>query len=80
MVNARFPEPARYGFKSVDAPNRRFDRGNAHQSKIYAESNHEHFSRIFAVLIAMQTPAIYRRLLVRKRLREIKRNGIKTDG
>jgi hypothetical protein len=80
MVNDRFPEPARYGFESVDAWKRRFGSDATRQSKIYAESNRTHFSRIFAALISMQTPAIYRRLLVMERLRGIKRKGIKIDG
>jgi hypothetical protein len=51
-----------------------------HQSKIYTESNQSVFSQIFAELSSMQTLAIYRRLLVRDRLREINRNRIKKDG
>jgi hypothetical protein len=47
-----------------------------HQSKIYAESNRSRFWQIFAELNSMQTLAIYRRLLVRHRLREFNRNGI----
>jgi hypothetical protein len=46
-----------------------------HQSKIYTESNQSDFSRIFGELISMQTLAIYRPLLARDRLREIKRNS-----
>jgi hypothetical protein len=41
-----------------------------HQSKIYTESNQSAFSQIFGDLTSMQTLAIYRRLLVRDRLRE----------
>jgi Family of unknown function (DUF5330) len=37
---------------------------NLHQSKIYSESNHSDFRRIFGDLTSMQTLAIYRRLLV----------------
>src|ERR1700742_4951930 len=46
------------------------------QSKIYAESNRWRFRQIFAELNSMQTLAVYRRLLVRHRLREFNRNGI----
>ena len=55
-------------------------RESRHQSKIYTESNQSNFSQIFGELTSMQTLAIYRRLLVRDRLREINRNGIKKDG
>jgi hypothetical protein len=41
-----------------------------HQSKIYTESNQSGFSRIFGDLTSMQTLAIYRRLLVKDRLRD----------
>jgi Family of unknown function (DUF5330) len=44
---------------------RRFRRRNRHQSKIYTESNHSDFWRIFGQLSSMQTLAIYARLLVR---------------
>jgi Family of unknown function (DUF5330) len=47
-----------------------FFRQRAHQSKIYAESNQSGFSQIFGDLTSMQTLAIYRRLLVRDRLRD----------
>jgi hypothetical protein len=76
MVNGRFPHPSRYGFEMVDA------RGASvtpfeihHQWKIYTESNQSDFLRIFADLISMQTLAIYPRLLIKDRLREINRNG-----
>jgi hypothetical protein len=42
--------------------------------KIYTESNHSGFLQIFGDLSSMQTLAIYRRLLVRGRLRD-NRNG-----
>jgi Family of unknown function (DUF5330) len=48
----------------------RFHRQIRHQSKIYTESNQSDFSQFFGDLTSMQTLAIYRRLLVRKRLRE----------
>src|SRR5258707_11675256 len=52
-----------------------------HQSKIYTESNQSGFLQIFGDLSSMQTLAIYRRLLVRNRLRDARyRNGIKRDG
>src|SRR5258708_16155786 len=41
-----------------------------HQSKIYTESNQSAFLQIFVPLSSMQTLAIYRRLLVRNRLRD----------
>jgi hypothetical protein len=77
MVNDKFLASRAYGFEMVDASAAHFWGRNSHQSKIYTESNHSDFPRIFAGLISMQTLAIYRRLLVRDRLRGIKRNGIK---
>jgi hypothetical protein len=66
MVNGGFPEPALYGFESVDAGRASdFTARIGHQSKIYTESNESEFSRIFGALSSMQTLAIYRRLLVR---------------
>jgi hypothetical protein len=44
-----------------------FSRDSGHQSKIYAESNHCNFRRIFADFTSMQTLPIYRRLLVRNK-------------
>jgi hypothetical protein len=41
-----------------------------HQSKIYTESNQSDYRQIFAGLTSMQTLALYRRLLVRDRLRD----------
>jgi hypothetical protein len=46
------------------------------QSKIYAESKRSAFWRIFAELNSTQTLVIYRRLLIRDRLRERNRNGM----
>jgi hypothetical protein len=65
MVNARFPASIRYGFKRVDVLQAAFRRENHHQLKIYTESNESHFRRIFGDLSAMQTLAIYRRLLAK---------------
>jgi hypothetical protein len=47
----------------VDAPERRLQLRNRHQSKIYAESNRSAFLQIFRDLGSMQTRAVYRRLL-----------------
>jgi hypothetical protein len=84
MVNIGFPQPAHYGFETMDAPGapvRSHHLGeNRHQSKIYTESNQSDFSQIFGDFTSMQTLAIYRRLLVLNRLREIGCNRIKTDG
>jgi hypothetical protein len=38
-----------------------------HQSKIYAESIHSGFRKVFGDFISMQILAIYRRLLVRNK-------------
>jgi hypothetical protein len=54
-------------------------RKSRYQSKIYTESNHANFPQIFGDLTSMQTLAIYRRLLVRDRLRDY-RNGNERDG
>jgi hypothetical protein len=59
---------------------RSFARAGAHQSKIYVESNHAHFLRIFAALISTQTPAIYRRLLVREAIARDQAQRDQTDG
>jgi len=53
---------------------RPIDSESRHQSKIYTESNQSGFSQIFGDLNSTQTLAIYRRLLVRNRLRD-NRNG-----
>jgi hypothetical protein len=65
MVNVGFPEWLPYGFEMVDADRKPDFAENRHQSKIYTESNHSNFRRIFGDLTSMQTLAIYRRLLVR---------------
>jgi hypothetical protein len=75
MVNDGFPARRAYGFEMVDAPGAAAGGESPHQSKIYTESNQSDFSRIFGELISMQTLAIYRPLLARDRLREIKRNS-----
>ena len=49
------------------------------QSKIYTESNQSDYWKIFAGLTPMQTLGIYRRLLVRDRLRD-QLHAIKRDG
>jgi hypothetical protein len=68
MVNAGFPEPARYGFERMDAAGIAVPglclAESRHQSKIYTESNQSDFSQIFGDFTSMQTLAIYRRLLV----------------
>jgi uncharacterized protein DUF5330 len=48
----------------------RFRVASRHQSKIYTESNQSDYRQIFAGLTSMQTLALYRRLLVRDRLRD----------
>src|SRR5258708_31984832 len=58
----------------------RYFAGFHHQSKIYTESNDSDLSRIFGDLTSMQTLAIYRRLLVRDRLRDQPQRNQKTDG
>jgi hypothetical protein len=65
MVNVRFPARHLYGFEMVDAGARLIFPENRYQSKIYSESNHSNFRRIFGDLTSMQTLAIYRRLLVK---------------
>jgi hypothetical protein len=66
MVNVGFPEADRVWFRNGGyAEATRYFAENRHQSKIYTESNHPDFSRVFGELTSMQTLAIYRRLLVR---------------
>ena len=48
-----------------------------HQSKIYVESNHSNFLRIFGEFTSMQTLAIYRRLIVRSKAAGITATGPK---
>jgi hypothetical protein len=64
MVNVGFPARTGYGFEMVDASRMPDFVQNRYQSKIYTESNHSNFRRIFGDLTSMQTLAIYRRLLV----------------
>src|SRR6478609_33086 len=52
-----------------------------HQSKIYTESNQSDYRQNFGDLTSMQTLALYRRLLVRDRLRDqLSRNQIGLPG
>ena len=67
MVNDRFPGRSIYGFEMVDARADPLFRVRRHQSKIYAESNHSNFRRIFDEFSSMQTLAIYRRLILRSK-------------
>jgi hypothetical protein len=61
---------------AASAPVRSHHLGESrHQSKIYTESNQSGFSQIFGDFTSMQTLAIYRRLLVQNRLREIAATG-----
>jgi hypothetical protein len=77
MVNDRFPKLGELMVSKPWMPQRATAFGKTpHQLKIYTESNQSNFSRIFAELSSTQTLAIYRRLLVRHRLRELNRNGI----
>jgi hypothetical protein len=46
---------------------RELSRNSGHQSKIYAESNHSGFQKIFGDFTSMETLPIYRRLLVRNK-------------
>jgi len=55
-----------------------FRAASRHQSKIYTESNQSDYRQIFRDLTSMQTLALYRRLLVRDRLRD-NRYAIKLD-
>ena len=80
MVNAGFPARGAYGFEMVDAPGAAISPApKPHQSKIYSESNQSDFSLIFGEFTSMQTLAIYRRLIVRRPIAAINRNGIKRD-
>jgi hypothetical protein len=69
MVNVGFPARLRYGFERVDAQIARISGARAHQSKIYIESNQSDFQPIFGEFTSMRTLTIYRRLLVRSKLR-----------
>jgi hypothetical protein len=69
MVNAGFPAHLRYGFEMVDAHRERIRSPGASQSKIYIESNQSDFQPIFGEFTSMQTLTIYRRLIVRSKLR-----------
>jgi hypothetical protein len=69
MVNVGFPARSRYGFERVDRRDTRHFTEIRHQSKIYTESIQSNFPQIFGDLTSMQTLALYRRLLVRDRLR-----------
>jgi hypothetical protein len=46
---------------------RGISRDSGHQLKIYAESNHCNFQRIFGDFTSMETLLIYRELLVRNK-------------
>jgi hypothetical protein len=46
---------------------RELSRDGGDQSKIYAESNHSSFQRIFGGFTSMKTLPIYRRLVVRNK-------------
>jgi len=59
MVNAGFPPTIRYGFEMVDAAWAARLPLKPASMKIYAESNHANFQRIFEELTSMQTLAIY---------------------
>jgi hypothetical protein len=68
MVNDRFRAASIYGFEMVDArAARTFHAMVGHQSKIYAESIHCAFQKIFGDFISMQILAIYRRLIIRNK-------------
>jgi hypothetical protein len=68
MVNDRFRAASIYGFEMVDARAARpFHAMVGHQSKIYAESIHCGFRKIFGDFISMQILAIYRLLLIRNK-------------
>jgi hypothetical protein len=69
MVNVGFPARWRYGFERVDALGCGFRAPRRYQSKIYIESNQSDFQLIFGEFTSMQTLTIYRRLLVRSKLR-----------
>jgi hypothetical protein len=60
MVNDRFRATSIYGFEMVDARARtNFHAIVAHQSKIYAESNHSNFGKIFGRFTSIETLRIY---------------------
>jgi hypothetical protein len=60
MVNDRFRAASIYGFEMVDARARtNFHAIVAHQSKIYAESNHSNFGKIFGRFTSIETLRIY---------------------
>jgi hypothetical protein len=67
MVNDRFKAAPIYGFEMVDASGANIHAMVGHQSKIYAESIHSGFRKVFGDFISMQILAIYRRLLVRNK-------------
>jgi len=68
MVNDRFRAASIYGFEMVDARVAQIFHAIAgHQSKIYAESIHSRFRKIFGDFISMQILAIYSRLLIRNK-------------
>ncbi len=68
MVNDRFTSRVDLWFRNGGcASGAIFSRNSGHQSKIYAESNHSGFQKIFGDFTSMQTLAIYRRLLVRNK-------------
>jgi hypothetical protein len=68
MVNDRFKAASIYGFEMVDARvARTLHAMVGHQSKIYTESIHSGFRKLFGDFISMQILAIYRRLLVRNK-------------
>jgi hypothetical protein len=70
MVNDGFPARIGYGFEMVDGRDTGHFTEIRHQSKIYTESIQWVFTQIFGDLTSMQTLALYRRLLVRDRLRK----------
>jgi hypothetical protein len=80
MVNAGFPQPPGYGFEMVDAPRRCCDGESHDQSKIYVDSNQSDCLQILDNLSAMQTLAVYRRLVVKNRFCEIDRDETERDG
>ena len=80
MVNDRFPAERSMVSKWWTRRLRPLFRVHQHQSKIYAESNHSKFQRIFGQFTSMQTLAIYRRLLIRSKLRAQNRKSKETTG
>jgi uncharacterized protein DUF5330 len=80
MVNDRFRAASIYGFEMVDARAAQSFRAIVrHQSKIYVESNHSGFQKIFGDFTSMETLPIYRRLLVRNKLRFNRNTTIRDD-